>query len=126
MDREYYQHFAGHKTEFEIEPIYERHAGLFGRAVVDELRELRDGAAPGTSAGGCAICSSSRSGGLIGRETKEQEAALAEREAALEIEVDGAARGLPAGVGRRRPTSPTPERRADDRARAAGRCSTPS
>ncbi len=38
MDREYYLHFAGHKPEFEIEPIYERHAGLFGRGVVDELR----------------------------------------------------------------------------------------
>ena len=29
MDREYYLHFAGHKQEFEIEEIYDRHAGLF-------------------------------------------------------------------------------------------------
>ena len=31
MDREYYLHFAGHKEEFEIEEIYDRHAGLFER-----------------------------------------------------------------------------------------------
>ena len=35
MDREYYLHFAGHKEEFEIEEIYERHAGLFDRDVVE-------------------------------------------------------------------------------------------
>ena len=47
MDREYYLHFAGHKAELEIEAIYERHARLFARAAVDELRERLAGATPG-------------------------------------------------------------------------------
>jgi hypothetical protein len=36
--REHYLHFSGQKAEFEIEPIYERHAELYSRAAVDELR----------------------------------------------------------------------------------------
>ena len=31
IDREYYLHFAGLKDEYEIEPIYARHARLFSR-----------------------------------------------------------------------------------------------
>ena len=37
MDREYYLHFAGHKAELAIEPIYDRHQGLFERARLDVL-----------------------------------------------------------------------------------------
>jgi hypothetical protein len=78
IDREYYVHFSGQKESFEIEPIYERHAGLFEREAVDTLRgagnrELLEFAAEG----------------LIGRELREIEAELARREAALEIEIDG-------------------------------------
>jgi hypothetical protein len=78
LDREYYLHFSGQKDELEIEPIYERHAGLVTRDAVDRLREsgnreLLDFAAKG----------------LIGQETKHLDAELARREAALEIEVDG-------------------------------------
>src|SRR5437870_1426731 len=36
--REHYLHFSGQKDEFEIEPIYERHAPLFSRDAVEELR----------------------------------------------------------------------------------------
>ena len=89
MDREYYEHFAGHKTEFEIEAIYERHEALFGRDVVERLRELRDGAPAGDQQRRLRYLLDLAAGGLIGRETKEQEAALAEREAQLEIEIDG-------------------------------------
>ena len=32
MDREYYLHFAGHKRELEISPIYDRHHRLFEKA----------------------------------------------------------------------------------------------
>ena len=39
LDREYYLHFSGQQDDFEIEPIYERHAGLFSREAVDQLRE---------------------------------------------------------------------------------------
>ena len=89
MDREYYLHFAGHKPEFEIESIYKRHAGLFGRPVVDELRERLATAAPGDETRRARYLLELAVGGLLGNETKEEETALAEREAALEIEVAG-------------------------------------
>jgi hypothetical protein len=89
MDREYYLHFAGHKREFEIEPIYERHAGLFDRAVVDGLRERLATAAPGDPRRRARYLLELAVGGLLGNETKAQETALAEREAALEIVVGG-------------------------------------
>ena len=78
LDREYYLHFSGQKDEFDIEPVYERHAELFSRAAVDELRvagsrELLEFAVHG----------------LVGRETKAEEAELARREASLEVELDG-------------------------------------
>jgi hypothetical protein len=89
MDREYYLHFAGHKAEFEIEQIYAQHAGLFGRDVVDELRERLARAAPGDERRRARYLLELAVGGLLGNETKEEETALAEREAALEIEVGG-------------------------------------
>ncbi|MGH2978239.1 MAG: hypothetical protein ACRDLQ_01205 [Solirubrobacterales bacterium] len=89
MDREYYLHFAGHKPEFEIERIYERHAGLFGRAMVDELRERAAGAKPGDETRRARYLLELAVDGLLGNETKAEETALAEREAALEIEVAG-------------------------------------
>lgn len=76
--REHYLHFSGQKEEFEIEPIYERHAGLFSRAAVDELR----------GSGNRELLMFAVQG-LMGQETKAEEAELARREAALEIEVDG-------------------------------------
>ncbi len=78
LDREYYLHFSGRRDTFEIEPIYDAHAGLFSREAVDALRasgprELLEFAAQGH----------------IGRATKAEEAELARREAALEVELDG-------------------------------------
>ncbi|HEX4719527.1 MAG TPA: hypothetical protein VH300_13420 [Thermoleophilaceae bacterium] len=75
--REHYLHFSGQKDEFEIEPIYDRHAELYSRQAVEELRgsgnrELLFFAVQG----------------LMGQETKAEEAELARREAALEIVVD--------------------------------------
>jgi len=78
LDREYYLHFSGQQDEFDIEPIYERHAGLFAREVVEELRE----------AGNRALLEFAVHG-LIGRATKAEEAELARREASLELELDG-------------------------------------
>ena len=89
MDREYYLHFAGHKPEFEIEPIYEQHARLFERAVVDELRDRLEAAAPGDETRRARYLLELAVGGLLGNETKAEETELAEREAALEIEVGG-------------------------------------
>src|SRR3954449_2022857 len=76
--REHYLHFSGQKDEFEIEPIYERHAGLYSRATVEELR-----------ASGNRELLMFAVQGLMGQETKAEEAELARREAALELDIDG-------------------------------------
>jgi hypothetical protein len=76
--REHYLHFSGQKDDFEIEAIYERHAGLFSRDAVEELR-----------ASGNRELAMFAVQGLMGQETKAEEAELARREAALEIDVDG-------------------------------------
>jgi hypothetical protein len=75
--REHYLHFSGQKDEFEIEPIYERHADLYSRATVEELR----------GSGNRELLMFAVQG-LMGQETKAEEAELARREAAIEIEVD--------------------------------------
>jgi hypothetical protein len=76
--REHYLHFSGQKDEFEIEPIYERHAELYSRETVDELR----------GSGNRELVMFAVQG-LMGQETKAEEAETARREAALELSVDG-------------------------------------
>src|SRR4051794_6258111 len=76
--REHYLHFSGQKDEFEIEPIYERHAELYSREAVDGLR----------GSGNRELLMFAVQG-LMGQETKAEEAEVARREAALELEVDG-------------------------------------
>ena len=76
--REHYLHFSGQKDEFEIEEIYERHAGLYTRAAVEELR----------GSGNRELLMFAVQG-LMGQETKAEEAEIARREAAIEIVVDG-------------------------------------
>lgn len=76
--REYYLHFSGQKDDFEIEPIYERHAELYSREAVEELR----------GSGNRELLMFAVQG-LMGQETKAEEAELARREASIEIEVDG-------------------------------------
>jgi hypothetical protein len=78
LDREYYLHFSGLRDEFEIEAIYDRHAGLFSRAAVDSLRggehrELLRFAAEGH----------------VQQAVKAESAELARLEASLQVEVDG-------------------------------------
>jgi hypothetical protein len=82
IGREHYLHFAGRKPSLEIEPVYEAHARLFTADAVERLREL--GVPPLLE-----FCVE----GLIGRATMRESAALAEREATLELEVGG--RSLP-------------------------------
>ena len=41
IDREYYLQGAGHKPDLAVEPIYERHAGLFEREAVERVGEAR-------------------------------------------------------------------------------------
>src|SRR3954453_14442837 len=76
--REHYLHFSGQKDDFEIEPIYERHADLYSRAAVEELR----------GSGNRELLMFAVQG-LMGQETKAEDAELARREAAIELDVDG-------------------------------------
>lgn len=83
IDLEHYLHFSGQKEDFAIEAIYEAHAGLFSREAVAGLRE----------AGNRELLEFAVQG-LMGQETKAEEAELARREASLQIEVDGQAMPL--------------------------------
>jgi hypothetical protein len=89
LDREYYLHFAGHKESFEIVPIYERHAHLFGRGAVEQLREAFTRATVGDDRRRCRYLLQLAVEGFIGEATKKQATALAEREGALELELNG-------------------------------------
>ena len=100
IDGEYYLHFSGQKDDFEIEPIYERHAGLFSRDSVERLRE----------AGNPPLLEFAVKA-LIGRETRQETAELARREAALEVDLDGEAMPFREAVVRQG-NSDDPERRA--------------
>lgn len=75
---EHYLHFAGLKPSLEIEAIYEARAGLFTREAVELLR----------AAGNPALFQFSVEG-MVGRATTRETAEIAEREAELELELDG-------------------------------------
>lgn len=78
LDREYYLHFAGHKDDFEIDAIYDRHGSLFTREAVDRLRQ-----------GDSRQLLRFAAEGYVEQAVKEQAAELARLEAGLEVEVDG-------------------------------------
>ena len=83
LDEEYYLHYAGLKPDFELRPIYERHADLTDLDTVKRIGE----AVRGTEnmelfRFGCE--------GYLGELTREQAEKTAELEAALEIQHDGA------------------------------------
>jgi hypothetical protein len=98
IGREYYRHYAGLKDDFEIEAIYDRHADLFSRGAVDELRSefhAAEDRAPGSDEGRrrryrLDFCLE----GHLGQATKSLDAELARREAQLRLEVDGAPIGF--------------------------------
>jgi hypothetical protein len=77
---EHYLHFAGLKPSLEIEAIYEAHAGLFTRDALEDLRATGNRAL-------IEFCVE----GLVGRATTSETAELAEREAELELELEGEA-----------------------------------
>ena len=78
IDREYYLHFAGLKDDFEIEAIYTRHARLFSREAVDDLRDAESRTLLKFAAEG-----------YVEQAVKGLSAELARLEASLEVEVDG-------------------------------------
>jgi hypothetical protein len=79
IDREYLLHYSGRKHEFDLDPIYGRHAGLFEPSAVEELR----------AAGAPRELVRFAAEGHIGREVKGEISELARREAAGVVRVDG-------------------------------------
>jgi hypothetical protein len=92
LQREYYRHYAGYKADYEVEAIYERYADLCTREAVEALRD-RVASADDADAGSDAArrlryLLHFALDGYLGRESRREEAALAEAEATLEVEVD--------------------------------------
>lgn len=79
---EYYLHFAGLKKEFELEAIYERHAGLMTIEAVQRVGSAMDGARNRELAR--FACE-----GYLANLTREHAERVAELEASLEATVDG-------------------------------------
>jgi hypothetical protein len=91
----YYRHYAGLDPEFELEPIYARHAELFTRGAVQELQELASApAVVDDEQRRRRILLDFALEGHIGQRTKGIEEQLAGREVALSLEVDGERIGL--------------------------------
>ncbi len=88
IDREYYLQGAGHKPDLAIEPIYERHEGLFEREAVDRVSEAR-AAATDEEATRLRYLHQFALDGHLGSVTRELETRVADLEASLEIEVAG-------------------------------------
>ena len=100
IDREYYLQGAGHKPDLAVEPIYERHGGLFERESVDRVGEARrrcEGARQPGPFGDDAEEARLRYlhqfalDGHLGAITRDLEARTADLEASLEVEVGGEA-----------------------------------
>jgi hypothetical protein len=88
IDREYYLHHSGRKRSFDIEPIYDRHAELFSRRAVEDLREVAR-AAGGEEARRVRYLLDFAFQGHLGRELKAEATRLAELEAEMVVEADG-------------------------------------
>ena len=85
IDREYYLHYSGRQESFEIEAIYERHAELFTRAAVEELRAAAD-AAEGDDRRRLRYLLEFAFQGHLGQALKAEAAELAQLEASLEVD----------------------------------------
>jgi hypothetical protein len=90
IDREYYLHHAGRKRSFDIEPIYDRHAELFSRRAVEDLREAARSAG-GEESRRVRYLLDFAFQGHLGREVKAEATRLAELEAEMVVEADGEA-----------------------------------
>jgi hypothetical protein len=89
LSREHYRHFAGLQPDLRIEPVYARHARLFARSAVEELRDLAAASPPGDERRRLRALLDFAVEGCLGQATKATDAEVARREAALELDVDG-------------------------------------
>jgi hypothetical protein len=86
----FYRHYAGLDEEYAIEPIYERHASLFGVEPVHALRALTDETVAGSEERRrLTMLLEFAVDGTLGEATKALEAEVARREAQTTIEVAG-------------------------------------
>ena len=86
----FYRHYAGLEDEYAIEPIYERHAELFGQAPVAELQAVTDASPPGSEdRRRLTMLLDFAVEGTVSQATKELEAEVAHQEAQATIDVAG-------------------------------------
>jgi hypothetical protein len=85
LSREYYLHLAGRKPDLEIEPIYRGYADLFTGEAVGRLRELAHEARDEERRRLRYLLHFAFEG-LIGAETRDESAELANLEASLEVD----------------------------------------
>jgi len=112
LDREYYLHMAGHKPVLEIEPIYERHGGLFDRGQVAAIREAAGAARGDEQSRRLRYLLAFALDGLLGRETRAEAEEVARLEVTLEAETSWGQtpyRQVPI----EQANEPEPQRRAD-------------
>src|SRR4051794_8081357 len=88
IDREYSLQGAGHKPDLAVEPIYERHEGLFAGDAVERVGDARR-AASGEEEVRLRYLHQFALDGYLGAETRDLEARTADLEASLEVEVGG-------------------------------------
>jgi hypothetical protein len=93
LTAEYRRHYAGLSATYEIEPIYERHAELFGAPAVRALRDAVD-SAQGEERRRARMLVRFAAEGHVDEAVKQIEAELARREAALTLTVGGAQIGF--------------------------------
>ena len=101
IEREYLLHLSGRKLEFEIDALYERHAGLFTREAAERLRDV----------GAHRELVRFAVEGFVGQATKREAEELARREATARLEVDGAPLGFRESSAAQA-NEPDPDRRA--------------
>jgi hypothetical protein len=90
LTAEFYRHYAGLTDELEIEAVYARHAALFTRAAVEQVREQAGAPAAGTDERRRRqMLLAFAVEGHLGQATKSLDAEVARREAELSIELDG-------------------------------------
>jgi hypothetical protein len=97
LGEEYHAHFAGFRAEFEVEPIYARHADLFTAETVARLREQADAAqACGEDAARRArMLLDFAVDGHLGLVSTDLESELAQREAGMVLSIDGDGEAIP-------------------------------
>lgn len=97
LGEEYHAHFAGLRREFDVEPIYARHADLF---TADAIARLREQAGRAAARGEDAVRRARMLldfavEGHLGLVSTDVEAELAQREAGLVLSIDGDGAAIP-------------------------------